>query len=95
MIVVTLFSFIALGCYGWRIKCPWMVITFGALPSALVFYFLLGISLARAMGQGRFFSVPFGGYSVSGNEVLVASVVFWLIVWMGILYVITRKFKTI
>lgn len=92
MIVLTLGVFIAAACYGWTQKRRWMVIAFGSIPTALLTYYLAGIGGALAIGEGRFCSLPFGGFSVGSNDVvLVASVAFWLLVWIGILVFVTRR----
>src|SRR5215472_13776829 len=93
MIVLILGAFIGAGYYGWTKKSRWMVIMFGSIPAALLTYYLAGIGTALAIGQGHFYSVPFGGFSVGSNDVvLVGSVVFWLLIWIGVLSLLTRKF---
>ena len=93
MIVLILGAFIAAACYGWTSKSRWKVIAFGSVPGALLTYYLTGIGAALAIGEGRFYSLPFGGFSVGSNDVvLVASVVFWLLLWIGILFFSTRAF---
>jgi hypothetical protein len=94
MIFLTLGTFIALGFYGWIRRSRWMVITFGSIPGALLTYYVLGIGTALAMGHGHFFGLPFGGFLVVSDDVLlVTSVVFWLLVWIGVLSLLTRKFS--
>jgi hypothetical protein len=85
MVLLILGGFIALVCYGWEKRSRLMVIMFGCIPGALLTYYLAGIGTALAIGQGHFYSVPFGGFSVGSNDaVLVGSVVFWLLVWIGV-----------
>ena len=94
MILLFLGVFIAAGCYGWTKRSRWMVIMFGSLPGALLTYYLAGIGTALAIRQGHFYSVPFGGFSVGSNDVvLVGSLVFWLLVWIGVLSFATRGFS--
>jgi hypothetical protein len=94
MIFLTLGTFIALAFYGWIKRSRWMVITFGSIPGALLTYYILGIGTALTMGQGRFFSVPFGVFSVGSDDVvLITSVVFWLLSWIGVLSLLTRRFS--
>lgn len=95
MILLVLGTFIAAGCYGWTRKSRWMVILFGCVPGALLTYYVLGIGVAMVMREGHFYSVPFGGFSVGSNDlVLGTSIVFWLLVWVGVLLV-TRGFSEV
>jgi hypothetical protein len=55
-----------------------MVIAFGSLPGCLLTYYLLGIGIAQGIGDGRFYSVPLGGFSVGGSDAaLFGSIAFW------------------
>ena len=95
MIFVPLCVFIAVAGYGWVKRSRWMVIAFGCIPAALLTYYLLGMGTALAIGEGHFYSVPFGGFSVGGSDAaLGGSILFWLVVWLGILAICTRKFTT-
>ena len=94
MILLILATFIAVGGYGWTKRSRWMVIMFGSIPGALLTNYILGIGVAMAMHEGHFYSVPFGGFSVGSNDaVLVASIVFWLVLWVGVLSFVTRDFS--
>jgi hypothetical protein len=94
MMLLPLFVLIALGCRGWITRSRWMVITFGSIPGAVLTYCFLGIGIARAIGRGRFYIVPLGGFSVGGDDaVLIGSLVFWLLAWIGILFILTLKFR--
>ncbi len=96
MISIWLLVFIALGGYGWVARKRWMVVTFGSVVGSLLTYYLLGIGVAQAIGEGRFYSVPFGGLSVGGSDTaLFGSIAFWLLAWIGILFAATRRFRTL
>lgn len=55
-------------------------ISFVSLPVGIFVYILAGIVAASMRGDGHFYSVPFGGYSVSNNTALLASVLVWIAV---------------
>lgn len=64
-----------------------------AVPVGGLAYLFSGIWIARARGVGHFFSVPFGGYTVTDNAVMVS-----LICWVGLVFtllavVFHRRFK--
>ena len=58
-----------------------------AVPFALLTYFLLGIGIARTIGVGRFYSVPFGAEHIEDWHVL-ASLAIWVGVWAGLILLI-------
>jgi hypothetical protein len=69
-----------------------MVVTFGSLPGALFTYYLLGIGIALATKEGRFYSVPFGGLAVGGSDfALFGTMAFWWITWIVGLLLLTRR----
>ncbi len=49
-----------------------------SLPVGIVVYIIAGIAAAALRGDGHFYSVPFGGYSVSNNAADLISVLIWL-----------------
>ena len=57
----------------------------GALVAGPVCYFAVGLLVPRVTGEGRFFSVPFGGLRVGDSE-LVLSVATWSFLWGVLLY---------
>jgi hypothetical protein len=58
-----------------------------AVPLALLTYFLLGIGIARTIGVGRFYSVPFGAEHIEDWQIL-ASLAIWIGVWAGLILLI-------
>jgi hypothetical protein len=52
----------------------------GALAAGLICYFIVGVLVPRVTGDGRFFSVPFGGLHVGDIDTLV-SVLTWSLAW--------------
>ena len=95
MIFLMLCLFVGAAYYAWTKRIRWMVILFGSIPAALLTYYTAGIGTALAIGEGHFYSVPFGGFSVGSNDkVLVSSVVFWWLLWIGVLSFATRGFST-
>jgi hypothetical protein len=94
MIFGYLIGFIGLAVFGWSRRKRWMVIAFGSLPAAAILYFLAGIGIAGALRQGRFYSIPFGGFSVGGSDAaLFGSLAFWWLFWSGLLAYLTRNFR--
>ena len=90
MTFLWLFVFIGLGGYGWIARKRWMVAMFGSIPCTVGTYYLLGVGIAQAIGEGRFYSVPFGGFSVGGSDTaLFGSLAFWWFAWIGILLMTT------
>jgi len=59
----------------------------GALVLGPVCYFVVGISVPRFTGEGRFFSVPFGGLHV-GDSDLVLGILTWILIWWALLHYI-------
>jgi len=61
-----------------------------AFPAGIVVYMFASIMAARIRGEGHFYSVPFGGYTVSNNIALGASVLIWIALVFVILALIFR-----
>ena len=53
-------------------------------------YFLVGVAIPRATGEGHFFSLPFGGLGASDME-LVTSILAWTLLWFAVLRYAKRK----
>lgn len=49
-----------------------------AIPIGIIVYIVAGIAAARIRGEGHFYSVPFGGYTVSDNTAIGFSIVIWI-----------------
>jgi len=49
-----------------------------SLPAGIIVYIIAGIAAAALRGDGHFYSVPFGGYSVSNNAADLISVLIWV-----------------
>jgi|SRR5215469_11037880 len=52
-------------------------ISLAALPAGIIAYIAAGIVAARLRGEGHFYSVPFGGYTVD-NAPIGISVALWI-----------------
>ena len=65
----------------WRVARNLVGFVFIALPVGGLGYLFSGIWIARALGVGHFFSVPFGGYAVSDFAVLLS-----LGCWVGLVF---------
>jgi hypothetical protein len=72
---------------------PWAWL-FGLIlsfPLAVLTYGALGVGIARAIGIGRFYSVPFGAEQVEDWHIL-ASAAFWMCTWAAlILWLLSRR----
>ena len=55
-----------------------------SLPAGIIAYIIAGIAAAALRGDGHFYSVPFGGYSVSNNAAILAS----LLLWIGLIFIV-------
>ena len=61
-----------------------------SLPAGTVLYIVSGIAAAAIRGEGHFYSVPFGGYTVSNNTELGASILIWIALVFVILAAVIR-----
>lgn len=64
-------------------------ITLAALPAGIIAYIIAGIAAAKVRGEGHFYSVPFGGYTVD-NGPIVSSVVIWIAFIFAVLAFVVR-----
>ena len=49
-----------------------------SIPLGVLAYVVAGIAAARIRGDGHFYGVPFGGYSVSNNVPDFISILIWV-----------------
>ncbi len=56
-----------------------------SFPVGIFVYIIAGIAAATIRGDGHFYSVPFGGYSVSDNLAIGVSIVIWMVMVFFIL----------
>jgi len=68
---------------------PLLVGVTAGLFGGPLFYYWLGGHLARAHGEGRFYSWPLGGYRL-GDLRLVASLGFWVVAFGVAAWLVTR-----
>ncbi len=52
-----------------------------SLPVGVVSYMIASMLAADIVGEGRFYSVPFGGFRITNNAALLASGVVWWFAW--------------
>ena len=64
-------------------------ISLAAFPAGIIAYIASGIVAARLRGEGHFYSVPFGGYSVDNGPIGV-SIVLWIALIFAGLAVVLR-----
>jgi hypothetical protein len=60
-----------------------------ALPLGLFAYIAVGVAAAGLRGDGHFYSVPFGGYTLSNADVLTSAAM-WIAITLGILFLAIR-----
>ena len=65
-------------------------LSLAALPTGIIAYIAAGIVAARLRGEGHFYSVPFGGYTVDNGPIGV-SVILWFIFVFAVLAVALRR----
>jgi hypothetical protein len=58
-----------------------------AIPLGLLTYGILGVTIARVIGVGHFYSVPFGAESIEDWQML-ASLSIWAGVWAALILLI-------
>jgi hypothetical protein len=76
-----------LGAAGVALKWRWLVVVPLSLGLGSVTYLLIGTGLARILGKGRFYSLPFGWDKIATAELsLIASLLTWVAIWGVILY---------
>ena len=61
-----------------------------AFPAALLTYGILGIGIARTIGIGRFYSVPFGAERIRDWHIL-ASLAVWTCIWASVILWLLRR----
>ena len=59
-------------------------VVLASLAVGIAAYNLTGILVARFRGNGRFYSLPFGGYSMSNGAAIFVS----LLIWIALVFVI-------
>jgi len=64
-------------------------ISLAALPLGIIIYLFAGIAAARIRGEGHFYSVPFGGYTVD-NAPIGVSPLLWIAFVFAILAFVFR-----
>jgi len=73
----------------WR---RYLGISLVSFPVGIFVYIIAGIAAAAIRGDGHFYSVPFGGYSVSDNLAIGASIVIWIaLVFFSLAVLLRRK----
>src|SRR5262249_50226042 len=61
-----------------------------AIPAASLTYLFVGVQLARRHGLSRFYSWPFGGANIGHDGPLIASGLFWIILWFIVLFAVSN-----
>ena len=64
-------------------------ISLAAIPTGIIAYIASGIVAARLRGEGHFYSVPFGGYTVD-NGPIGTSAALWIALIFGGLALVLR-----
>ena len=92
-LVIVAFLVLVIGAIViWKLGLESASIACAAVPVGIVIYFALGISIARTLERGRFYSVPFGGFKIGGQDwALVASGSFWIVFSFVVIRAIVGK----
>jgi len=75
---------------GYRVR--WAVITVPAALFGGLSYFIISMYAARLMGEGRFYSFPFGGFVIRDWNIM-ASTLFWVVAWAVALHLVVPRWK--
>jgi len=75
---------------GFRVR--WAVITVPATLFGGLSYFIISVAAARLLGEGRFYSFPFGGFVVRDWNI-IASTLFWVVAWAVVLHLFVPHWK--
>ena len=73
---------------AWRY---YLGVSLASLPSGIFLYILSGILAARIRQEGHFYSVPFGGYTVSDNTAIGFSLLTWIALVFALLTIFVRR----
>ena len=65
-------------------------VSLAAIPGGIIAYVAAGIAAARLRGEGHFYCVPFGGYTVDNGPIGV-SVVLWVALIFPVLAGVLRR----
>jgi uncharacterized membrane protein HdeD (DUF308 family) len=76
---------------GPRSSIRWYLgISLISLPAGIIVYIIAGIAAVTMRGDGHFYGVPFGGYSVSNNAADLASILIWVVLVFVVLAGVLR-----
>jgi hypothetical protein len=64
-------------------------ISLAALPAGVIAYIIAGIVAAAIRGEGHFYSVPFGGYTIDNGPIGI-SVILWIAFVFAVLAFVLR-----
>lgn len=78
----------------WKLVRSRVIVFLASVPLGLLVYCVLGITFARLLKHGRFYSVPFGGFRIGGDVYLIGSGIFWILVSMLILDSLYKRRKS-
>lgn len=58
-------------------------ISLAAIPAGVIAYIVAGIVAAAIRGDGHFYSIPFGGYTVENWPIAVS-----VVLWVGVVFMV-------
>jgi hypothetical protein len=88
LIVVLLVAAITAIGIGFRQR--WLAVSAPSVFFGGLSYFFVGMYTARIKGIGHFFSVPFGGYSVTDSAITL-SLICWVGIWAAVMHLIIPR----
>jgi uncharacterized membrane protein len=94
LITCVILVLVGTALFFWKIGFKSVSILCAAIPIGIVSYVCIGISIPRILQSGRFYSVPFGGFRIGGQDwALIASGSFWIVLWFVVLHLMSRVTK--
>ena len=92
MLTTIVFALAIVAILSWKLGLKFLAIFSAAFFLGSISYFSVGLFIPRILGSGRFYSVPFGGFRIGGQDwALVLSVLCWVVVWSFVLQAGLKK----
>jgi hypothetical protein len=93
IVTTIIFALAIVAILSWKLGLKFLAIFSAAFFLGSISYFCVGIFIPRILGSGRFYSMPFGGFRIGGQDwALVLSVLCWVFVWSFVLYAGLKKY---
>ncbi len=92
IVTTIVFALVIVAILSWKLGLKFLAIFSAAFFLGSISYSCVEIFIPRILESGRFYSVPFGGFRIGGQDcALVLSVLCWVFVWSFVLYAGLKK----